>query len=86
MILTWGLNVALKDVDGINLASDKHRWLDLGGKFAGFAECREFLYWVRNYQVVENDCSLQLGGVPITVVHLPGDRHSRVAFSVCFNR
>jgi hypothetical protein len=80
MILKWGLNMALKDVDGIYLAADKHRKNLLVSQNA-----RGFVYWVRNYQVVENDCSLQLGGLPITVVQLPGDRHSRVAF-VCFNR
>jgi hypothetical protein len=43
---------------GLNLAAEKHRWVDFCEKFAGFAECREYLYWVGNCQLVEKNRSL----------------------------
>jgi len=55
-------------------------------KFAGFAECRKYMYWIGNCQLFEKDSSVQLAGLTITVVHLPGDRLSWVAFFVCCNR
>jgi hypothetical protein len=55
--------MASEDVDWMNLAADKHRWLDVVKKCAGFAECNEYLYWVRNCQLVEMRCSLYLAGV-----------------------
>ena len=53
--------MALEDVDWINLALDKHRWLDVVKKFAGFAECRECVCLVRNCQLVGKDLFSAVG-------------------------
>ena len=32
--------MALEDLEWINLAADKHRWLDVVEEFTGYGECR----------------------------------------------